>query len=617
MSAFIYRAATGRFQSTSHTGWFKADGSNGGTLPPPTGRNIKTAGYGEVIRGNVPLRVLEANRLMADTSALVGPNGTQQSVTLKSGAGNFIPTAPAYYDMLPGERCYAGYSGRNDLTFTVTDSEGATRDYVQPVCISTRVVDAFGDTKVTGKGEWQYITASAGQVKALQIVLVLPADSGRARIEWVQTSGKTASLSQSTWTYENTAASTLKAYMNADVTIPAGLVDGEKVGFRARVTYLDRPTWPVQWSSYYYFKVIANPAPASAQTFPTNPFPTTHWSRTPAYRIPYTSATATTKQLPVAGSTQSVPIAAEADQLTEFRRQLTAYNGGVAMTTREFAGAIYIVDSNTPTYRVRFQDFFNLGFPITGDDVRVKARWDTVPVPAGATPALGTDGHIAMYNPATDQWWEFWQWHEDEEGRFWAAQGGRTDGISQGNGQNDGYSVSASGLAMLPTVLKVAEVKAALAAYNKTDQSAWDDKIGHVLSIGIPGNRSGIVCWPAKSTDGNNSATTAPIEGQRASINQSIDLTAINWRTPGEHIICRALQKYGMMFVDTGGSIAMACQSAYAWQLATGEDPYVTMFGNNAPPWQWNMTELIPQTAWRFHQVFSGPTEFTNSLLPA
>lgn len=614
---YVYRAGTGRFQATDTNGWFKADGSNDGVLPPPTGRNVKSAGYGDVIDGNVPFRVLEANRLMVDTSKLTGPNGTQMSVSLKSGAGKLIRSAPLYYDMKPTEQCFAGYSGKNDLTFTVTDSEGNSRDVVQPVCISMRVVDAFGDPKVNGKGEWQYITASAGQSRPLQIVLVLPAKSGRAKIEWIQTSGKTATLSQSVWTYENTGTGTMKAYMNGNVTFPDGMADGEKIGFRARVTYLDRPTWPVQWSSYYYFKVIANPAPASAQTFPTNPFPASHWSRTPSYRIPYTGATATTKQMQVAGATQTVPIASEASQLTEFRRQLNAYNGGVAMTTREFAGAIYIVDSNTPTYKVRYQDFFNQGFPVTGDDIRVKARWDTVPVPHGATPALGTDGHIAMYNPTTDQWWEFWQWHEDEEGRFWAAQGGRTDAISQSNGQNDGYSVSASGLAMLPTVLKVAEVKEALAAYDKTNQAAWDDKIGHVLSIGIPNNRSGITCWPAKSTDGNNSDIAAPIEGQRASIDQSIDLTKINWRTPGEHIICRALQKYGMMFVDTGGAIAMACQSAYAWQLATGEDPYVPIFGNNAPPWQWNLTELIPQDKWRFHQIYAGPSEFTNSLLPA
>lgn len=616
MPAYIYRAATGRFQSTTTSGWFKADGASDGTLPPPTDSKIKNVAYGETIPGAVPFRVIEGNRLMVNTSRLVGPNGSQASVELKSGAGKLIQTAPTYYDMKPGEVCYAGYSGKNDITLAAIDSEGNSREYVQPVCISTRVVDAYGDTKVNGKGEWQYITATAGQVRPLQIVLVLPAQMGRARVEWVQTSGKTASLSQSVWTYENDATSNLRAYMNADVTIPSGLADGEKVGYRARVSYLDRPAWPVQWSSYYYFKVIGTPASAASQTFPANPFPTTHWSRTPAYRVPYTSATATTKTMSVAGSSQSVTIAPEADQLTEFRRQLTAYNGGVAMTTREFAGAIYIVDASTPTYRVRYQDFFNLGFPTKGDDIRVKERWNSVPVPRGATPALGTDGHIAMYNPTTDQWWEFWQWHEDEAGNFWAAQGGRTDAISQTSGQNDGYSVSASGLAMLPTVLKVAEIKAALAAYDKTNQAAWDDKINHVLSIGIPGNRTGIVCWPAKSTDGNNSATSAPIEGQRASIDQSIDLTKISWRTPGEHIICRALQKYGMMFVDTGGAIAMACQSAYAWQLATGEDPYAPVFGKNAPPWQWNLTELISQDKWRFHRIYAGPTEFTDSLLP-
>lgn len=638
MNNWVYRP-DGRFQSVDKSGWFRSDGSRGGILPPPRGAAVQNVGYGEPVRGNVPYRVIDGNRVFADLSGLYGPNGTATKVEVLRGLGKVIGSAPYYYDMLPGEKCYSTNGALTTILVRVTDNQGGTTLIEQPIGIMGRAVDAYGDPNITGKGEWQYIRATPGEVRPLQIVLwtaktkdyprsadgtpnesapktdVLPGNWGRVRCEWVQLEGPPAALKTKVYQYVEDHTSNLTKYMNNEVTIPSGLNNGDRVGFRVKTTFPDHPDWPVQWSSYYYFEVVTQPAPASAQTFPraSAMWPAGSWVTTPAAKIPY--ATAGTKTLNVWGTPTQVTLYSEAEQRTEFLRQMKAYNGGIACTTREFAAALYIVDASTPRYDVRWVDFYSLGWG-GGPTDPVQSRYVGVPVPDGATPALGTDGHIGFYSPSTDQYWEFWQWHRDEKGRFWAAAGGRVDNFSTSNGQlrsgSATFTVSASGLACAATSVKAAEMLEALSKYSKTDQSAWDDCIGHVMTMAAPQNRQGVISWPAHSTDGNNSAEPrAMIEGQRFSIDQSLDLTQIAWRTPGEHIICRAMQKYGVMVVDTGGSLAASFQSAYSWQLATGSDPYAGVFGDGmAKPNQWNITELIPDSAWRVHQHFKDEAEW-------
>lgn len=635
---WIYRP-DGRFQSVERSGWFKGDGSRGGVMPPPRGAAVQGAAYAEPIKGNIPYRVIDGNRVMVDLTGLRGPNGTQAKVEILRGLGKEIGSAPYYYPMKPGERCFAPSGSLTSLLVRVTDNEGGVSLVEQPFGVVPRAVDAFTDPQINGKGEWQYIKATAGQVLPLQIALkasksqdvprdavgepipgaakvdVLPGDWGRVRCEWVQLAGPAATLETAVYEFVETHSAPLAKYMNNKVTVPAGLKNGDRLGFRVRVTFPDHPDWPVQWSSYYYFEIITNHAPASAQTFPraSAMWPAGSWVTTPAAKVPY--ATPGKKTLNIWGRPTEVTFYSEDEQRAELLRQMKANNGGIACTTREFAAALYIVDDKTPKYDVGWVDFYNLGWGGPSDPVQ--SRYASVPVPDGATPALGTDGHIAFYNPTTDQYWEFWQWHRDETGKFWAASGGRVDGWTQkengrlvSNGAT--FTVSASGIGCGATTVKAAEMLEALSKYDKNNQAAWDDCIGHVLTMGAPANRQAVVCWPAHSTDGNN--TTQPqamIEGQRFSIDQGLDLTKIAWRTPGEHIICRAIQKYGVMCVDTGGAIAASFQSAYAWQLATGVDPYAGVFGENfAKPHQWNMTELIPDSAWRVHQHFKDEAEW-------
>jgi hypothetical protein len=83
--------------------------------------------------------------------------------------------------------------------------------------------------------------------------------------------------------------------------------------------------------------------------------------------------------------------------------------------------------------------------------------------------------------------------------------------------------------------------------------TAWD----HAVALAYPGTRSGKYVWPAISTDGRCTDSSACIPmGARLQLDPSIrcsrrkDLSA-EWKRQ----FCRTLQKYGMIIVDSGSAV--------------------------------------------------------------
>lgn len=592
MAKYVYRAATDRFHATSTNGWWKRDGSTGGTLPvDPV--EVQRLAYGAEVAGAVPFRQIRGDLVVLRVGGLNGPNGTQSSVSIAGTRGK-VGGGAASYGLVAGEVLHRLHAGRNNITVTVTDSAGGTAQYEQVVFATGRSVDPFWDNKLTGDGEWLYRKFTPGATRSLQFCVTLPTVEC-AQVEIVQVSGTKVQLSQTKFTYVDVSAG--KVYPSVTVTYPADVPNMDLAGFRAKVTFPYRPTWNAAWGSCYYIQLVKDHASAASQTIP-DVFPANHWSHHEARRIP------------VASAADGVSGADSSAFVTELFRQ---GNGIIGMNVNSFAGALYMVDASTPVVDVRFNDYYNSGIETP------KPGFAGVPVPPNCTPSLGTDGHIAFYRADTDQWWEFWQWHLESDGTYWAASGGRVDNFSQGQGQNktgslpSDFTVSASGLALMPTLLKVREIQAALAAYDPQNEAAWDNHINHVLNVALPGARSGKVCWPGTNTDGLSSATSAPWQAQRLWIDASLDLKTLGL-TKGEHIMARAMQKYGGVTSETAGSVTISTQSGYAWELVTGTNPYTEMFGGSGK--QWDMFSKIPQSAWRFGRIFLNKAAYDAALLP-
>jgi hypothetical protein len=83
--------------------------------------------------------------------------------------------------------------------------------------------------------------------------------------------------------------------------------------------------------------------------------------------------------------------------------------------------------------------------------------------------------------------------------------------------------------------------------------STWD----HALAFAYPGTLARTVAWPASTTDGRCTDTSACVPmGARFQIDPAINCTT--WPTltaEWQRQMCRTLQKYGMIVIDTGSAL--------------------------------------------------------------
>lgn len=203
---------------------------------------------------------------------------------------------------------------------------------------------------------------------------------------------------------------------------------------------------------------------------------------------------------------------------------------------------------STPRYDVEFVE-----------DVANGGTWGTdpfpidMPIPNGLTVPSGSDGHVAVADPSTNLVYGLWQstGTSPTAGATW---GGVAD--LGGDGQDwSGTSSTGCGISRWAMVIRVAEIAAG--------------RIDHTLFFSTD-MAAGSYRYPAGKSDGWNAASAAhPVpEGARVQLDPSIDLSAISGITTGELIVGRALQRYGAICGDNGGS-----RMGFPFELASDASP--------------------------------------------
>jgi hypothetical protein len=84
-------------------------------------------------------------------------------------------------------------------------------------------------------------------------------------------------------------------------------------------------------------------------------------------------------------------------------------------------------------------------------------------------------------------------------------------------------------------------------------------RIEHALVFTMHHTKAGGPVPPATGSDGWSDAPGAIPEGARLQLDPSLDLERLGLE-PWERVIARALQKYGMFLIDTGGAVALRAQ---------------------------------------------------------
>ena len=223
---------------------------------------------------------------------------------------------------------------------------------------------------------------------------------------------------------------------------------------------------------------------------------------------------------------------------------------------------IYTVPADQATIKVRVATENIWATPA------LQAAWDAVPLPADAKPAAGTDKHLVVWQPSTNELWEFWQLEDTSEG-WQAVWGGAMQNVSADPGvygseawpgAGTGWGASASSLSIAGGLITLEDLEKGV--------------INHALALGIPEARSGVYASPAERTDGTSSSSLALPEGAHLRLDPSLDLAALHLPRL-TLMLAEAAQRYGIVVRDHAATVSFYGQDP----TPTGANPYAGPHG--------------------------------------
>jgi hypothetical protein len=225
---------------------------------------------------------------------------------------------------------------------------------------------------------------------------------------------------------------------------------------------------------------------------------------------------------------------------------------GPWIETQDYTTTVYTVGADQPTAKVELLD--------VGPDPEgtLQAAFEAVPIPEGARPAGGTDGHMTIWQPSTDKLWEFWR-AANVDGSWQAHWGGAMENVSQ----NPGYYTSEAWRGAKPNWGATATSLPVIGGTILLDELE-QGSIGHALALNIPVARANQFSWPAQRSDGGWDSQQAIPEGARFRLDPDLDLDSLDL-PPLVRMLAEAAQRYGMVVRDqTGEAISFSVENAAA-----------------------------------------------------
>jgi hypothetical protein len=246
---------------------------------------------------------------------------------------------------------------------------------------------------------------------------------------------------------------------------------------------------------------------------------------------------------------------------------------GPWINTTKWSVPVYTVGRDVPRVYVKLDN----------NKPALQADFASVPVPADALPSPDTDGWLAIYQPATDTYWDFWRMRRAPDG-WHAVWGGKMADASSNPGYFlDRRGASASGVPLLGGLITIAELRAG--------------RIDHALAMAVPTTAAGSFVWPAQRSDGKTTGPSAIPEGTRFRIDPAVDLDKLGL-TPAGLAIARAAQRYGIIVRDGAGNVTFYAEDP----RPSGANPYGTLFRGRYPD------EVLRGFPWDRLEVVAPPT---------
>jgi hypothetical protein len=243
-------------------------------------------------------------------------------------------------------------------------------------------------------------------------------------------------------------------------------------------------------------------------------------------------------------------------------------NSGFAvwpLMTDTFSSPIYFAGADAPLQEWQYDNCTQAA----GLHPPFGAALASVPTLPGMIVSNGSDGEIAIYQPATDTYWDFWRAKVDATGRWSAWWGGKIEHYSQSAGVFEPpLGATATGLALGAFLIRIDELKRG--------------RIDHAVNIATARTRKGCHSWPANRDDGNTEGSDIACEGQRFRLDPSFDPSGL--KSPAARTIARAMQQYGIILTDKSDALITQAEDPRPYMAENGgANPYDELLGG--VPW--------------------------------
>lgn len=240
---------------------------------------------------------------------------------------------------------------------------------------------------------------------------------------------------------------------------------------------------------------------------------------------------------------------------------------------------------STPVYRVGSSQK-RVRVTLDQDSWRLRQALESVPIPAGAEPGVGTQGHMVVWQPATDTMWELWKASLQADG--WHARwGGRMERVSRNPGHfyERNWGATATGLPLLGGLVTLDEMRRG--------------RIDHALALAVPRVRSSVFSWPAQRTDGQVDGPAAIPHGTRFRLDPKLDLSKLGLPRV-TRMLAEAAQRYGVVLRDKADAVTFYAEDPARYGIG---DPYPSLYDSMSPsqitrrfPWA-HLQALHPRRA--------------------
>jgi hypothetical protein len=211
-----------------------------------------------------------------------------------------------------------------------------------------------------------------------------------------------------------------------------------------------------------------------------------------------------------------------------------------------------------------------------------------VPLPSNVQPSKCSDAALALWQPATDRYWEFWKlerrrtgWHADWGGAIRHVS--RNPGYFRRRdwpGANTSWGASATSLTLAGGLIKLSDLA--------------QGHIDHALVLVLPQTRAGQWSRPAQRTDtwGGDTAADSIPAGARFRLDPSLDLSTLAL-PPLTRMLAAAAQRYGLIVTErTNWMVGIGAESGAPYVGTGAANPYAPYLGGlranqilNAFPW--------------------------------